>query len=182
MRAQVCDDPIDVNKALLILALLAAPACEKPDNTARLQDNAAHLAAEYRPTLDQLHHREQALIDQGRRVPPSSAGLAEARQKLMDADHKLTELEHAIGRQTGGGCELVQQADALAKAGKTEELATLVDTTRAKLVDGTTEIISELDAVETWVWYALNARPEAPAPTPAPAAAPAAPTPPPATP
>jgi hypothetical protein len=127
-----------------LLALIAAPGCEKTNDVPRLKDEALAVKKDYEQRFDELAHRAEAIGRRGKTLPPDAQDAVSAQRIFRQA---LSRIEEDRGnlQQVPTGIE------AGAKSGNPEELGKLIDGLRERLDRGVVETTSDLAAVESWL-------------------------------
>ncbi len=175
---------------LLVIALAVTAACDKKNDVAVLEHEAAALAKYYQPQLDTIDTRLQTILKRGDERNPDNTpkirgdlpGIRELTAQLQEARDTAAKLRGIVGT-VGKPSPLETQAEQLAKEGRADQLANLVHDTEVTIDHGMTIIHTNLDAAELWIFNfdnkilalpAVGAAPEAPpAPEQGSAAAPA---------
>ena len=137
-------------KYLLVLAVALA-ACGNKNDLPILQHEAATLAKFYKPRLDTLDPRVQAIMVRGRTIPADFPGVKEVGMQVQEARDTIVQLKGIVQPGPDQKSALEKQADAAAKAGKLADLQKLLHDTEAMLQRGMTIILDDLSAVEGWI-------------------------------
>ena len=149
--------------------LLAA--CEKPNDLARLEDEATVVDKSSQLELQKCHRRVEAILQRSKLIPPNVPGINETGKLLGEAVERLRALDAIFKPGSDGKSSFGKQAEGFVKDGNLDKLGGLIDETRAKLDEEGTVINSRLTSVEDWESDAeakLKAAPAAPQPeTPA---------------
>lgn len=174
----------------LVIALAALPACGKHNDVATLREEAVEMAQFYRPKVDELQQRVDAIFARGKSIPGNLPGIEDVGRRLQEARDTLQKLRGVIGTSPADKQSAVEkQADDAAKAGNVADLRKLVHDTEELVNTSLTVVNDDLDSVEAWIanydrkTLALMAPPAAgsaaepgtPEAQPAPAQAPAQP-------
>jgi hypothetical protein len=122
---------------LSLLALSAAPGCEKTNDIPRLHDEALVMAKGYQQRFDELAHRVET-------IDPSRLTTSEVQRVYQQA-------KSTIERYRNDVRQVPTQAEAGVKNGNPDELRKLIDERREQFEGGVIEATSELSAVESWI-------------------------------
>jgi hypothetical protein len=129
----------------VLVAVLAASGCQKPNDLPRLQDEAVATAKIFQHRVDELSHRAAAL---GPRVAALTADVPDGdtarglyRQALATIEARRRDLQ----QQLPLGLEMAK------KNGNPEEYTQLIDRLRETQEASATEADSALSAVESWL-------------------------------
>jgi hypothetical protein len=145
----------------IAFAVIAAAACDRPDDQPRLRAELAATAASYDARLDELRQRATDLDVRRQALPHDALDAAAAEHSLGQARLAIENLRSYLrsvrGRAAG------------TKPGAARELSGILDELRRRLDDGITEATSDLEAVESWEALA-GRRQQAGAQAPAPPA------------
>jgi hypothetical protein len=148
-------------RCLVPLALLAALACDRPNDQPRLQAELVATARDYDSRLDELKLRGEAIDRRRLALPHDTLNSAAAEHSL---GHARTVIEDQRGYLRTVRARLRDL-----RPGALAETRALLDELRHRLDDGVTEATAELAAVESWVAIAeQQQRPGAPPPEPPP--------------
>jgi len=163
-RAVLCDNPLAVTNLHAVVsfpllsalfALFTASGCEKINDVPRLRDEALTIAAGYQERFDDLAHRAAA-------INPDRLTTTEVQRVYLQAKSTLDRFRNDVR-------QFPVQVQAGAANGNAEELAKLIDETRARFEHGVIETTTELTAVENWLTAADQHGAQRGAPPPAPA-------------
>jgi hypothetical protein len=158
--------------AVIVLGGLAA--CEKPNDLARLQEQATITAKYYQPKLDDLNHRIQTISTRGKALPTGIAGVTDASRLLSDAGRRFMAAREIAAAGPNGQSKLEKEGDELAKVGDSAALAKRLDEDNEELEENTRVAGDELKSVEGWLATAeTQPKPTTEPPTPEPTATPA---------
>lgn len=181
-----------MKNAYLVLALLAAPACGKHNETDVLVHEVTAIAKHSAPQLEALDKRVQAIFQRGATIPATTPGIEAVGTKLTEARDLIVNLRGQVSPAADGKSAVEKQAIDAAKNRRINDLTKLVHDTEASIERGITIINDDLQSVESWIAYydrkalatggggappAPQPQPPTPTPTPDPAAPPAAPAP-----
>jgi hypothetical protein len=132
-------------RGYLLVAVLAASGCKKPNDLPRLQDEAVATAKIFQHRVDELSRRAAAL---GPRVGALTADVpdgATARGLYQQARATIEARRRDLQQQLPRGLEIAKQH------GNPEELAQLIGRLRETQERSATEADSALSAVESWL-------------------------------
>ncbi len=128
------------------LGVLVLCACEKPNDLPALQGEATSIAHYYDARLDELGNRLGTLVRRApRQLTPDVLPVFAEATKLIRDDYEL------VGTVGGGKVKLERDAEELAKAGKVDDLETLLDVTHEKLESDVRTILNDLSTLDAWV-------------------------------
>lgn len=136
---------------LLVVALAVSPACGKHNDAQILQHEAVTLAKHYRPKLDVLDQRVQAIFKRGTSIPGNIPGIEDVGRRLQEARDTIIKLRAIVSPGPDQKSAVEKQAEAAMKDNKVEELEKLVHETEVALDRGVTVINANLDTVEGWI-------------------------------
>jgi hypothetical protein len=128
-------------RTVFLAALLAAPACSKANDLPVLQESAVAIVKYNRPKLDAFQQRFDAISRRLADHPPSSQDVAQVLAEVRKGLSELHEKDRTIEAE----------AASLAKDGKAEHLANLVDKTAKEYEDASIVMNDDLNALESWV-------------------------------
>ncbi|HEX7836883.1 MAG TPA: hypothetical protein VF469_05440 [Kofleriaceae bacterium] len=147
-------------RSAALLALIAASACDKPNDLPRMQDELLASVNGYHARFDELKRRADAIEPRTHALPQDTAAAS--------ALHTLGVARTAIDRSLGQLSQVPQMLPAwLAARDARSQLAAWLSDKRRELEAAVLETTSELEAVESWTAVA-----EQRAGAPQPAAAP----------
>ncbi|HEY0252003.1 MAG TPA: hypothetical protein VGC41_10775 [Kofleriaceae bacterium] len=137
----------------LLLILLAAGACSKPNDAVALHDEAIAISHFYKPAVEDMNKRGQEIVARGGKLQISSgqAGAEVASRAISMAGQQLGELRGLVVPGPDGKSQIEKEADGLFKEGKTVELQKLIDESNEKLETGARVIAGELNLAEAWI-------------------------------
>lgn len=130
-----------------LVAVLAAAGCEKTNDLPRLQEEAQATSKELGERFDELAHRGEAIGKRARALPPANLDAADAQRAYRHALGAINEARGQLGQLAG-------EIDSGVKANDRSKLWMLTAKTREHLDRQLIVIAGELDAVDSWVWYA----------------------------
>ena len=147
---------------LFVVALTLFAACGKKNDVAVLEHEALMLQKYYKPKFEALDARMQEIFKEGKTIPGTAPGVDLVGQRLQEARAELDKLKSIVnpppprpGEEKKPTADdksvLEQQAETLAKEGKTEELEKLVHDTETTFNRGITLVNDSFDTVEGWV-------------------------------
>jgi len=136
---------------LFVVALALAAACGKHNDATILQEEAAALAKHYRPKLEELDRRVQAIFKRGSTIPGNLPGIEDVGKRLQEARDTIVKLNGIVGKGPEGKSAVEKQAEAAAKEGKVADLQKLVHDTEEEIDRGLTIVNDDLDSVESWI-------------------------------
>jgi hypothetical protein len=132
-------------RGCVLVALLAASGCEKPNDLPRLQDEAVATAKILQHRIDELSHRAAVL---GPRVGALTGDVPDGTTARRLYQQALATIEARRG-------DLQQQLpigiEAAKKSGSPEEFIHLIDRLRETQEGSATQVDSALSAVESWL-------------------------------
>jgi hypothetical protein len=152
-------------RSAVLLALLAQPACDKPNDLPRMQDELLASVQGYRARFDELKRRADAIEPRAHALPQDTAAAS--------ALHTLGVARTAIDLSLGQLSQVPQMLPAWlgSKDARSLVQAWLSDK-RFQLEAAALEATSELEAVESWTAVAAQraeaSRPAAEPPDPGP--------------
>jgi hypothetical protein len=132
-------------RGCLLVALLVASGCEKPNDLPRLQDEAVATAKIFQHRVDELSHRAAALGPRIGALTPDVPGAATARGLYQQAVATIEARRRDLQQQLPTGLA------AGMKNGNPEELVQLIDRLKATQERSAIETDSALSAVESWL-------------------------------
>lgn len=149
-RAVLCDNrwpvpqlPRAVLFTALALAALAAPACDKPNDLPRMQDEVSASVVDHRARFDALKRRAEAVDLRTRALPQDMAAAA--------ALHTLGLARTAIDQDLAHLQQMPTMLSAWMSSSEARKLVrTWLDDRRRGLDDDLVEATAELEAVESW--------------------------------
>lgn len=151
--------------ALFALSIgLLAPACERANDTPKLQEEAREVAKDFQARFDEAAERAESLSKRGNAVQNASpASAAEARKAFAQA---LGTIENARQQLKA----VPTQIEAGTKTDDRAALPKLIDELRTHMEHDLIAVNADLDGVESWISNAEAGR-VAPAPAPSASAA-----------
>jgi hypothetical protein len=132
----------------VLVALLAASGCQKPNDLPRLQDEAVATAKILQHRIDELSHRAAALGPRVAALTPDVPDGATARRLYQQALATIEARRRDLQQQLPTGLQLAM------KNGIPDELAQLIDRLRETQERSATEADSALSAVDSWLTIA----------------------------
>ena len=130
-------------RSAALLALIAASACDKPNDLPRMQDELSASIQSYRARFEALEHRADAIEPRTHALPQDTAA-ASALHRLGVAratiDQSLRHLEQVPTMLPAW----------LSSTDARSHLQAWLDDERPKLEDSVVEATSEIEAVESW--------------------------------
>jgi len=132
----------------LLVALMAASGCEKPNDLPRLQDEAVATAKILQQRLDELSQRAAALGPRVSALTPDVADSATARGLYKQATAAIEARRRDLVQQLPLGIE------AAMKNGKPDDFIQLIDRLKQTQERSATDVDSALSAVESWLTIA----------------------------
>jgi hypothetical protein len=157
VSAKTGDAVINLRSSLFIVAL-AAGGCQKAPDVDKMQSQALLTVRSYAGQLDVLQRRADTLLTKYRAMGSNLPGAAEASRRLGQARSDLEQLRAFANGVPGMFAGAANKSP--------EQLQEAIDTTDAKLVEGTLKITGDLTAFENWSAFARPTPPHAPPPPP----------------
>lgn len=142
-----------MKNAYLVLALLAAPACGKHNETDVLVHEVTAIAKHNAPQLEALDKRVQAIFQRGATIPATTPGIESVGTKLTEARDLIVNLRGQVSPAADGKSAVEKQAAEAAKNRRINDLEKLVHDTEASLERNITIINDNLQSVESWIAY-----------------------------
>jgi hypothetical protein len=125
-------------RTMFLAGLLAVPACSKANDLPVLQEEATAIVKYNRPKLDAFQRRLDAVTQKAGDNLPNAQGVADLTVEVRKNLGELRETERSVEAT----------AASLAKEGKAQELANLVDKTEKAFEENSIVINDDLNALE----------------------------------
>jgi OmpA-OmpF porin, OOP family len=135
---------------VLLLALIALPACKKAADLAKYKEQAMALAAQYAPQIKNLLGKVDGLSARVKSLPVTVPGLDKVAGLIENNKGSLTKLQGLVDQLPG------KTADAI-KSGKKADVEALITSTTTQVGGGIQQIGNDLTAADAQV-AALEAK------------------------